>query len=188
MRAIAARMFWTEGTVRHALKEMGVPIRPRHIGSAKARKANPTGAEVHAEEIVHMYTVELATVPDICREFGFSQTPIRNVLRRRGIKFEYRAPKRMNWPEYERTKELYLSGLSCLEVGKIQGLHRTTVQERLDYLEVPRRPRKSRVCKRGHEMNKANTYHAKATPGSRAKRQCRKCHALRQRQYTSNSE
>lgn len=182
-REIARRTHWTEGTVRHALEKMGVPRRDRWVMSAKVRRANPVGAEKHAEEIVRMYTVELATVKDICREFGFTETPIRNVLRKRGIKFEYRAPKRFDWEEWQETERLYLSGLSCTAVGKIQGIHRTTVQDRLAYLETPMRPKKPTHCKRGHQMTQENTMYSAATPSTRAKRTCRACHNARQRGY-----
>lgn len=95
---------------------------------------------VETEETIVCRYRDGATMEQIAAEEFVGLATVCRVLRRHGVESRSRSRPQLAHREYERTIELYESGLSSEDVGRVVGVTGAAVRQRLRLAGVPRRP------------------------------------------------
>lgn len=92
------------------------------------------------ERIVNLYINGRKSCADIAKIDGRSEGTIYNILKRHKANFRDRSEANQTYPDYVLIY-LYNLGLSCTQVGKLLGIHPTTIVKRFESISFPLRPK-----------------------------------------------
>ncbi len=104
-----------------------------------------------ADKIVDLYINQSLSCADIARLDGRSESTIYNILKAKKIKCRNRSQANKTFPNQFLIK-LYNIGLSCSQIGKLLGLHSSTVIKRFKTCGFPMRDKKMATAIRYSEQ------------------------------------